>query len=163
MNNKIFYAGVGSRKTPDNILALFKEISKRLEKNGFVLRSGGADGADKAFETGVIDPNNKEIFYANHSTNDSENIAKDIHPAWDRCSSFAKKLHGRNVFQIMGHDLKTHSSFVLCWTKGGKPIGGTATAINLAIKLNIPVFNLGDPDHLKLFFNFLKDKYQIKL
>jgi len=48
------------------------------------------------------------------------------------CSDYAKKLHGRNVKQVLGDDLKTPSDFLLCWTKEGKDVGGTRTAIVLA-------------------------------
>ena len=47
-----YYAGVGSRSTPMHIQKLFEEIAATLAQNGYVLRSGGAEGADVAFERG---------------------------------------------------------------------------------------------------------------
>ena len=44
------YTGIGSRETPGLILALMGRISARMDRLGFTLRSGGADGADAAFE-----------------------------------------------------------------------------------------------------------------
>lgn len=46
------YAGIGSRKTPKKILEQMRNISSFLAKEGYTLRSGGADGADSAFEDG---------------------------------------------------------------------------------------------------------------
>ena len=71
-------------------------------------------------------------------------IASEIHPAWHRCSDFAKLLHARNVNQVLGHDLKTPSSFVVYWAipAGGSCKGGTRTAVELAKKHNIPTYNL---------------------
>jgi predicted Rossmann fold nucleotide-binding protein DprA/Smf involved in DNA uptake len=50
MNPK--YAGIGSRSTPPETLPLIESIAARLAEKGWVLRSGGADGADSAFEKG---------------------------------------------------------------------------------------------------------------
>ena len=53
------YAGIGSRKTPVHILSKMRRVAERLEVRGYTLRSGGADGADTAFEEGC---KRKEIF-----------------------------------------------------------------------------------------------------
>ena len=58
---KRFYAGIGSRETPIEYLQLFTRVATYLEGNNFMLRSGGAKGADQAFEAGVTD-NNYEIY-----------------------------------------------------------------------------------------------------
>ena len=46
------YTGIGSRNTPKEVLELMKTIGKYLGCLGYELRSGGADGADSAFESG---------------------------------------------------------------------------------------------------------------
>lgn len=48
----------------------------------------------------------------------------------------------RNVCQILGADLHTPVQMVICWTKGGKLVGGTAQALRIARANNIPIFNL---------------------
>jgi len=151
-----FYTGVGSRDTPQNILKLMTIVACELEKYDYVLRSGGAAGADSAFEAGVKDNAMKEIYIPWKGFNDSRSkfyntseeafgIAERLHPAWDKCSSGAKKLHARNIHQVMGKDLvpKNFSEFLICYTEGGKIKGGTATSIKLAMELDIPVYNLG--------------------
>ena len=47
-----YYAGIGSRSTPSSILSIMTILGKTLAQNGYILRSGGAEGADKAFEIG---------------------------------------------------------------------------------------------------------------
>ena len=49
------YTGVGSRETPPDIYELMQKIGYRLSLDGFTLRSGGAYGADQAFELGWWD------------------------------------------------------------------------------------------------------------
>lgn len=146
------YAGIGSRKTPPNILKIMTNVAKQLDQNYCILRSGAADGADSAFESGVFS-DRKEIYlpwigFRNHPSKligDERcmKLMKDIHPAWHKCSRGAKLLHARNVKQILGDKLNDPVDFVLCWTENGEPIGGTATAINIADALNVPVFNFG--------------------
>ena len=47
--SRLFYTGVGSRKTPKDILDFMVLCGKRLADLNYVGRSGGADGADSAF------------------------------------------------------------------------------------------------------------------
>ena len=42
----MIYTGIGSRKTPPGILAQMSELAAFLARSGWVLRSGGAPGAD---------------------------------------------------------------------------------------------------------------------
>jgi hypothetical protein len=58
-------------------------------------------------------------------------------------SSGAKKLHSRNVLQVLGDKLDTPSKFVLYYAKekDGEVAGGTRTAVMLARELDIPTLN----------------------
>jgi hypothetical protein len=151
------YAGIGSRETPQEILVLMSEAAKALCIQGYTLRSGGAPGADAAFESGVYDHKKKEIylpwrsFNCNTSTrhrvtDEALLLAGKYHPAWDKLPHGARKLMGRNCYQVLGDDLNSPSDFVLCWTKNGKDVGGTAQAIRIAKDKGIPVFNLFFPE-----------------
>ncbi len=55
--------GIGSRETPADILALMTRIGRALESRKARLRSGGAGGADIAFEAGWSDASLCEIFH----------------------------------------------------------------------------------------------------
>ena len=78
-------------------------------------------------------------------------IAEQIHPAWERCSSGAKGLHRRNVNQILGFDLNNPVKFLICWAKpkgtdGLTVKGGTNTAVQLAHQHGAEIFNLYYPE-----------------
>ena len=86
--------------------------------------------------------------------------AKELHPAWDRLSQGAKKLHQRNIHQVLGRDLENPkpSCFLLACAntdKNGDPLGGTRTAWMLAKKFNVPCFNIRGKSK-KQIFEFIK-------
>jgi len=145
-----FYAGVGSRKTPQETQELMTAAARRFYDNGWTLRSGGAIGADSAFEHGA--GTQTEIFCAEDATDEGILLASTIHPAWHRCSSYAKALHGRNILQVLGRDLNSPVKGVVCWTPGGIATGGTRTAIILARQHKIPVINLYNTTDLTIKF-----------
>ncbi len=159
------YTGIGSRKTPANILGLMEKIAFRLGGLGIRLRSGGAEGADSAFEVGANraitehQGPNPQIFLPfpnfrgkagisfqpqSQIWKEATRIIRDIHPAWSRCSDFAKKAHTRNAFQVLGSDLRTPSHFLVFYAEvsRGEIQGGTRTAVVLAQNFQIPCFNL---------------------
>ncbi len=155
-----YYAGIGSRETPQEALELMEEIGKCYAQAGWILRSGGASGADMAFEDGAGDKS--EIYKANIKDKVSpiiyekaRNIAGNLHPAWGSMPEYAQQLHTRNVFQILGKDLSTPVTVVICWTPDKcikhedrtRLTGGTGTGISVADMANIPILNMARPDH----------------
>jgi hypothetical protein len=160
-----YYCGVGSRQTPVFICELFTEIAKELSGE-YILRSGGADGADTAFENGAGE--NKEIWlpwkkfnkntstltFDKRATDILKTVIDDVH--FSNLTDAAIRLHSRNVHQIMGLlDDNNMSSFVLCWTVDAQDnFGGTATAIKLAKKLGVPVYNFGKCADLNEALNY---------
>jgi hypothetical protein len=146
------YTGIGSRQTPKKVLLEMEEIAKFLANKGLTLRSGGADGADKAFETGCDKANGKKEIYLpwkGFNNNKSElyiqtrkayQSIEKFHPAPERLSQGARKIMARNYLQIMGID-ETETSFVICWTEQGEK-GGTGQAMRIAKSKNIPIINL---------------------
>lgn len=166
MEKKKYYAGVGSRKTTQDVCTTMSELSYNLRINGWWLRSGGAQGADEAFESNAGE--HKEIFTANSNIPDKAfEIAKEIHPAWYHCSPYAKRLHARNMMQILGQNLDSPVEFVVCWTPDGCEsvtmrtfsTGGTGQAIALADELDIPIFNLKNVGRHDELIKFL-EKYK---
>lgn len=176
-----WYTGVGSRETPSDILVMMQRIGAALATQGWTLRSGGAAGADKAFEDGMFSVvgldgpygwTPAEIYlpwsgYEDHyrythgglnilpsdihfeTESIAEGMAMAVHPAWEACKQGAKKMHTRNVFQVLGKTLDTPSKMLIAWTKldkAGNPKGGTATAINLAKENGVETFNLNKPE-----------------
>lgn len=127
-----FYTGIGSRSTPEHILHEMSNVAFSLANSGWTLRSGKADGADRAFQLGVQEafllsdrtkPSNEAYIYTpwpkfkgGPNLWDCWDIvpnnwgvcyeeASRIHPAWGKCSQGAKKLHGRNICQALGNHL----------------------------------------------------------
>ena len=158
-----YYTGVGSRKTPQNILKLMTALARKFGQQGYILRSGGAIGADRAFEYGATGLP-KDIYLAKHANQAAMAIAAKYHPAWEKCSDYVKRLHGRNAFQVLGSDLKKPSKFLICWTPDGcrshaertYSTGGTGTAISIADAYNVPVFNLQRPEVFDSFVKYLQ-------
>jgi len=109
------------------------------------LRSGGAIGADTAFESGAT---NKEIFKPNDATTEAIELASTVHPAWYACNDYVRKLHGRNAQIILGRELNSPVEFVICYT-ADEEHGGTSLGIKIAKKFNIPVYNLFKEEALK--------------
>lgn len=135
-----YYAGIGSREIPDDIKDMMTMYALKLRNDGLWLRSGGAKGADTAFEDGAGDM--KQIFSANDATEEAIETAEDYHPAWNRCGDSIKKLHGRNAMIILGDDLCHTVEFTVCWTKNGKDIGGTGLGIRISEGYDAKVYNL---------------------
>lgn len=163
---KGWYAGVGSRETPEEILELMRRISVALYAQGFALSSGDAEGADTAFYEGALlsphfhtlgariylawngvrnryhDPKNYFFDASKFATWETANsLASEIHPAWDKCGRGARAMHSRNVYQVMGHTLTDPISSLIYWAKpvgkDEKVSGGTNQALQTSIKFGI--------------------------
>jgi len=180
-----YYTGVGSRETPKEILELMREYSRTMALKGWSFRSGGADGADSAFSDGWFDAFkiNPEILSAEvylpwNGFNDlhkgdincvlvtdkniisqAQEIVKSVHPAYDKLTRGPLALHTRNVFQVLGSDIKTPSKGCIAYAKidsKGNPMGGTATAIKIALMNGIPVRNLYKEGDKKFIEDFVE-------
>ena len=168
-----FYAGIGSRETPTDVLDLMEDLALKLDFDGFRLRTGIAPGADQAFARGAgvnaewslpwesfeqefraeaaqLGGHPEQLLFPGKV---EANVAKQYHPAWDRLGQGAQKLHARNVLQVLGRGIPmgehieypNPSAFVICWTKDGKASGGTGQAIRIAQAYGITVQNLHNP------------------
>jgi len=166
----MFYTGIGSRHTPNHILGQMIKIAYFLNTHEFTLRSGGADGADSAFEAGVDrapNPTLKEIYLPYQNFNNRRSalfppsdrayqLAEKYHPRWHKLSPVVKALMARNTHQVLGQDLNTPSAFTVCYTLDGQDSGGTGQALRLCRDLDIPVFNLYNSSTLEKLNAFLR-------
>lgn len=141
-----YYAGIGSRNTPDHIQNIMTRLATKLEQEGWILRSGGAEGADSAFERGVMRPQaNAEIYlpwykfpakpkdprvqpriagsqpqFINYQTLPTAQAARQTVPIYN--DSYVGRqdwwfdLMARNAMQILGSDLNTPSKMVIAYT-----------------------------------------------
>lgn len=174
------YTGVGSRETPRRVLILMERMAYCLALKGLNLRSGGAPGADLAFEAGAArgrgfieifipwpsfgKENKNHKFYHVPFTNAritkmAENLAKRVIPHWDNLKQGARKLHCRNPFQVLGRHLDSPSDFCIGYAKvlkKGQYRGGTNTAFQIAEKSGVEVINLAEKKGMARFMRALE-------
>ena len=120
----LIYAGIGSRATPESILADMTKMATWLARTGWHLASGGAHGADTAFAGGA--PAGQRTLYlpwpgynghagpnchalSRSALSGCMEIAARLHPAWHRCSPAARKLHARNAAILLSSELDVPS------------------------------------------------------
>lgn len=151
----MIYSGIGSRETPPEYIKQMTSVGRFMASWGHTLRSGAAAGADTAFEIGCDEQEGtKEVYlpyerFRGHqsslfgSTREARMIAKEFHPNWAGLGDTGRAFMTRNVYQVLGQDLKTPTHFVICWTPNGKVTGGTGQALRIALHHEIPIFNLG--------------------
>lgn len=117
-----------------------RSIASLRASLGWTLRSGGARGADSAFESGA--GSRVEIFTERDATPEAIRIAAEFHPKWSACNDRVRRLHGRNVMIILGPNLCSPVLEVICWTPDGAASGGTGMGIRIAEFYSISVVNL---------------------
>jgi hypothetical protein len=162
-----YYAGIGSRETPADVLQLMEKISYSLSNKGFTLRSGGAKGADQCFQYGA---RRADIFlpwpsfelecqekFPKHNylivpkeDHDAERSVDDFHPKPSGLTDGGRSLMRRNYRQVIGEKRVDDSLFVICWTPHGAGGGGTGQAIRIAKCMEIPVIDLGNRETYKI-------------
>lgn len=163
---RLFYAGIGSKSTPQDIQDEMKKFATIAFENKWILRSGCTDGADSAFESGVpfAESSAVELFVPWKGYSERENviieqlkplddarlIASQYSLGWEKLSPPVKLTLTCNVRQILGDTLDKPVSFVLCWTSDGcesratrtDESGSTGLAIALADAAGIPIINM---------------------
>jgi hypothetical protein len=166
------YAGIGSRKTPEALRHVLAEYARRLAKLGWTLRSGRAPGADSYFQLGAA--GSAELYVPSDYGPKPVGarlivpegdllaraflVASTVHPAWERCSTYARLLLARNVFQVYGERLDDNVRFLVAWAvpRGdGSVEGGTNLAWTLARIAGIPRYNLFAPSDDRRFSEML--------
>lgn len=159
-----YYAGIGSRYTPENVCQAMTIIARVLNSFGYYLRSGAAPGADQAFEAGAGDK--KEIFLPWEGFEGSNSrfispsdaavaLSRKLFPHFPGVSQGTRKLISRNMHQLFGPNIQSSPivEFVICWTPEAKIVGGTAYALKAAKHFGIEVFNLAsDLDIIRLSY-----------
>lgn len=148
-----YFAGIGSRYTPTNVQNQMREISQFLTARDWTLTSGGAPGADDAFESTA---KKKRIFLPWDGFNGRVADGKDYivpefdyafarlyyNKSWKSLSEKGKKLMARNSCQVLLDRLDRPVDAVFCWTLDGREIGGTSQAMRIARAYTIPIINL---------------------
>jgi len=161
--DRLIITGVGSRKTPMDVCKHIREIAAYIGSKNGIIRSGNARGADHAFEHPDV---NCEIYMAkqpNYGTfanpkhtyyfgvsHEAKMMALKYHPTPHiiQNNNYIWTLMARNSYQVLGHDLKSPTNGLICWTPDGatsvttRKTGGTGQAIRIANDMDIPVYNI---------------------
>lgn len=180
-DTNLYYAGIGSRSTPEYILDLMRQLGEKLREDRMILRTGHAFGADQAFEYGAGSAAqiflpwptfNQDVgFVASRDekgmlahpkiyddpTSEARIAAASFHPMWDGLTPAVQKLIARNTHQILGpkpQSRPTPVEFVICWTPGGADVGGTGQALRIARHWDIPIYNLANEDDYDVAFEW---------
>jgi hypothetical protein len=171
------YAGIGSRSTPPPVLALMHQLASRLASIGSVLRTGGAPGADQAFQAGAADSAGEVELYLPwpgfegfeqatlvRPSAAAFDVAARHHPFWSGMRRGARALHARNSHQVLGASLDRPCGIIVCWTRDGsldgssRSAGGTGQALRLAADRGVPVLNLAIEPHRELIERFVRTR-----
>ena len=149
---------IGSRSITVQEENILKEIAQKYHNLGYILRSGGANGADSI----VNEFENKEIYIPWNGFNNFEHngesvfelsripgsldairAARRVHPAPHKLTMASEKLHGRNYFQVFGQNgIASELVLFVADEVDGEVCGGTRTAVTLAREAGIETINL---------------------
>jgi hypothetical protein len=164
------YAGIGSRQTPKDILAVMTDVADLLAQANGVLRTGAAPGADQAFEFGAtLGGGEIETYLPWEGFEGRQDgtllepsklaleVGEEFHPRWKYLKQGAKKLIARNSHQVLGKSLDEPANLIVCWTPDGKPSGGTGQALRIAAAYEIPVLNLQREEDLTATLEMLAE------
>lgn len=168
------YAGIGSRATPPEVLALMRTLAARLAARGWVLRTGGAPGADQAFLDAARDAGGAVELYLpwpgfegfddaalSRPTAEAFSLAARHHPRWSALGPGARALQARNSHQVLGVSLDRPCELVVCWTPDGsldgaaRSAGGTGQALRIATEFDVQVVNLALEEHRRQVERFV--------
>lgn len=155
---------IGSRETPPDVCTKMTKVGVWLRENGIRGRSGHADGADYAFEQGLL--RSCDVYLPWPRFNEklpmlgvpcfipvrvvsgaaAMALVEKYHPAPHRLTPGAFSLQVRNGYQVLGSNLDEPSKAVVCWTKYGEAFGGTGQALRIAAGYGIPILNMWYPE-----------------
>jgi predicted Rossmann-fold nucleotide-binding protein len=147
---------IGTREPSREKFELLRDIAAYLARKGHTIATGGAYGCDQAAMEGASSVNpqllqvflpwvsyNKEIVPANCIvfTNQSKEAIESVkiyHPAYDRLTQGALKLHARN------YDIINGCKYVIALPSHKPGGGGTGQGIRIATDMRIKLYNMLD-------------------
>ncbi len=148
-----------------------EEAAKLLEENKFTLRTDTVNSLSNIFESiitrkeiylpwkGFKDLQSKYYF----SSDVSKEVAGMFHGSFENMKDTVKAFLSRNTRIILGNTMKSNVSILIVWSADGienknnktPKTGYILHPINIASKLNIPIFNLENDDAMQRLKSFL--------
>lgn len=153
----MIFAGIGNRDLPERAHRALYALAQVYAGEGYILRSGGADGADRAFQDGYENfMGSVTEVYRPLPVNEPVpvwqwELVERFHPKPKALKPHPYRLMARNCQIILGPEGQTPVDFVACWARSENS-GGSAFGIRLARWAGIPVINLcptPEPDKQK--------------
>lgn len=171
-SNKGYIALVGNREgVPETSLALFKRLGTYVTNLGYGISSGDAKGVDRAAWNGAKESHRYQTVGARIYLADFEGyraeralrdnnfidgstlteveataraILEELIPHFTKMSPYIQRLFIRNVYQILGSDLKTPVKALFYYSEPVGDLsdecvkGGTNVALQIAKRFNVP-------------------------
>jgi len=149
------YSVVGSRHVPDHWNTMMTRMSIYFEDNGYILRTRGRDGFEKAAVDGIDLSHNKLIVPGNNWTVTPSKLCYEI--AWDNSAKWLdlnehEKTRRAYIVQVLlGHKLNSKSKFLITYTEDDYTSEEVAFAIRVARTFEIRTFDLAQYSFSKLW------------
>ena len=160
----MYYTGIGSRKAPTECLELAEKVATFMSKRGYILRTGDAEGMDRAFSGGAYSSLRQRFSSEDARPWAYEKVRKYLpedRKGFDNWKPYVKGLMARNMMQVLGVHGDTPSSLVICYTPvlyyNNSDCGGTGYAIRCALDHDIPVFNMVDPEIVRILQTWIEE------
>ena len=160
----MYYTGIGSRKAPQECLELATAVATFMSMRGYTLRTGDAEGMDKAFWSGSHTSLRQRFSSKDARPWTYEKVKKYIpedRSGFDNWKPYVKGLLARNMMQVLGEHGDTPSSLILCYTPvlyyNNSDCGGTGYAIRCPLDHDIPVFNMADPEVFRVLQSWVEE------
>ncbi len=156
---------------PIEVLDKAKIVAALLQEHEFTLRTDTTSALSPIFEEAI---SRKEIylpwkgfkeldskFY--FSSEVSKEVAGKFHSNFETIKDTAKAFLSRNVRIVLGNNMKSNVSILVIWSADGAENKASKTPktgyllhpINIASKINIPIFNLQNENSLDRIKSFL--------
>lgn len=165
------YTVILDKAVPENILAKVEEIVKVLSGHGFTLRYGGTEEFESRFEKVA---ERKELILPWRDFNEKQSkftfnndrslaVAKMFHPTFDTMKKGVQAFLARNARLILGHEMKSPTNFLICWTDDGceslrektSATGFVGHPIAIASAAHVPIYNLNRENSVARFQHFM--------
>lgn len=138
-----YVTGIGSRKTPPNAIDQLEELGALVRRLGGVIRSGDAEGADRAWQRGH---GSAELYLPREGwVSCFRPVAEMLHPNPEALRGYSMQLICRNIAMLTPPNGAVPSDACIGWCqrgRDGRPRGGTAFTMRAARHFGIPVLEL---------------------
>lgn len=94
----------------------------------------------------------------------AETVASGIHPVWGHLTQGARKLHSRNVYQVLDVGLDRPSDLILYWakpTRSGQVSGGTNMAVQISRQHNVLELNAFYPEVVEFIERYMAERLEL--